>query len=1480
MAHRQLQRAGDPKARGRDDRAGACATAGPSFNAGGAPGRADDRTGLQTRAGHGFEGDARPPHPLHLHRPPALPHQHQHRQPPQQTIGAELVRRDAFLLWCAEFRAAAVDAALADAGGDVAPLTAYTFSRRELTREQANRRAAETEAGASSGGGTYVNLPAAVDSKAAMACSRATNDGPVVCWEFPLRAYPAVETALRNRSVINPQHHRRSREAAAAGLFPPTTLRALTRSAATVPSHEVDERLDALPPVLLDALYPFQLEGVKFGLARGGRCLIADEMGVGKTIQALAVAACYLDEGPLLVVVPASMRLAWARELERWLPELQPRNLHVITSSFDKFALEHVKRATETRRALGTNAEDGNGMNAPSQRGVSFSSRSTAVPPGACPSGWLDDDAFLDGAESDEGDEEAFLERVATQVAMRTQRAAAAAAALPRVVVTSFHMAERLSGEIGAVPWGAVIVDESHTLRTTLGRSEVKQTEAVLDVIRKARRAVLATGSPSLTRPFDIFNQVDAVCPGVLGANKRDFAANYCELKYVPVGSGDGRMAMCPDASGGSRLLELNALLRHTVMVRRLKRDVLSELPPKRRQVVPVYCGDGAKRRWARGICPEDDEDEDEEDVDEDDEVEGVGLSRAHKVALDKLPGVCEWLRDHALRAEGDAVADDADAPRSQVVIFAHHRDVMDAIQRQVLEKLPLVPPRGRCSTPPPPLDASLPPGERSNAAAAAAAASASPPPMNPAGGRLPAYIRIDGASSSEERTEAVDRFHADPRCRAALVSVTAGGVGLDLSCASIVVFAELPPDAALVEQAEDRVHRRGQLGSVNVYFLVGHGPGARADEWRWAAIERSLDRVRQAMNAEKAVDAKGLRADAFGTAAMLPEREVVTRGGTVGHASEHRFGTEPHGEEGGDEDEEEGDFELPPAPEDLWFELSSHTGRVHLHAASDGSSPLRQSVAPNDVLRVAAAVRAAAAADRRGQNRRRLPRAIATSDAADDDVLRHCERLKGDPGAILAAAAFVEEVQALHPGDRNRLSQGHVPARSPVAETVASMTWSAGASHAAVAGEPVGGWKGSRSRHGRDRRVPLPAGAEWRPVAVRCGRGGRAVEARLEPVSLEGVPLCLLCMAPRVSTSASASKSASTSASHARGPVVDAAAGGLLRRAKERRDAFPASAPAPEKVVPPPPPHPHPNSNSNSDRQQQQQQRQRASFLHEAADRPGTVLSGVADLFCSRRCADVDLQARNASSLRRALYARERGVCRVCGLDAAALVRRIAVMRSRAARRRAILEACPAFGERGGGALLEQLCRTAWEGHAWHFDHVLAVRDGGGQCTVENGRTLCVLCHKKHTKEQRARWAAEARAKKEGGGALKRRRRAAEAKENVHLHSGEDPEDGRVLDILDPPLETGTNDGPPPTGSGGLRSVGGILGDDVVDVVEDEDDSEGAAVGAEGERPRSPLSTSDSDSDDSRSLENAGLFGGGDTIAREVRARTSRDIS
>ena len=64
-------------------------------------------------------------------------------------------------------------------------------------------------------------------------------------------------------------------------------------------------------------LYPYQAAGVQFLKGRHGTGLIADEMGLGKTVQALALA--HSLPGPTLVVCPASLRLNWAAEIEKWL---------------------------------------------------------------------------------------------------------------------------------------------------------------------------------------------------------------------------------------------------------------------------------------------------------------------------------------------------------------------------------------------------------------------------------------------------------------------------------------------------------------------------------------------------------------------------------------------------------------------------------------------------------------------------------------------------------------------------------------------------------------------------------------------------------------------------------------------------------------------------------------------------------------------------------------------------------------------------------------------------------------------------------------------------------------------------------------------------------------------------------------------------------------------------------------------------------
>ena len=91
------------------------------------------------------------------------------------------------------------------------------------------------------------------------------------------------------------------------------------------------------------------------------------------------------------------------------------------------------------------------------------------------------------------------------------------------------------------------------------------------------------------------------------------------------------------------------------------------------------------------------------------------------------------------------------------------------------------------------------------------------------------ALVRIDGSTPLPQRHVAIRRFQTEPTVRVALVSVTAAALGINLSAASECIFAELPPDAAWLAQAEDRCHRKGQKSAVIVTILLAHTPGYRS---------------------------------------------------------------------------------------------------------------------------------------------------------------------------------------------------------------------------------------------------------------------------------------------------------------------------------------------------------------------------------------------------------------------------------------------------------------------------------------------------------------------------------------------------------------------------------------------------------------------------------------------------------------------------
>lgn len=346
-------------------------------------------------------------------------------------------------------------------------------------------------------------------------------------------------------------------------------------------------------------------------------------------------------------------------------------------------------------------------------------------------------------------------------------------------IVSRYETQLKLEGE-----WDLMVLDECQYLKTrtakrtlTLlgGKQKSKGNVGEPNLIATvkpvpAKRILALTGTPIMNRPaelFPILHRLD---------EKRwptwtTFKRRYCGY----------------DPKGAQNLDELNARLRETVMVRRLKKDVLTELPAKTRQIVSLDVDDPAVQAvvdqenaifeqtekavaaasYAMQAAEADgDEARYRSAVAQLQQVQGIAFSEMarvrHETAIAKLPQVIEHLES----IEG------------KCLVFAHHHSVIDGLRRALASRGVLV------------ITGDTPVDEKK--------------PGN--------------------RQEIVDRFQTDPNIQFFVGQTKAAGVGLTLTAASHAVFAELDWTPAVISQAEDRAHRIGQAEAVLIQHLVLDG--------------------------------------------------------------------------------------------------------------------------------------------------------------------------------------------------------------------------------------------------------------------------------------------------------------------------------------------------------------------------------------------------------------------------------------------------------------------------------------------------------------------------------------------------------------------------------------------------------------------------------------------------------------------------------
>ncbi|XP_055680617.1 SWI/SNF-related matrix-associated actin-dependent regulator of chromatin subfamily A-like protein 1 [Lutzomyia longipalpis] len=139
------------------------------------------------------------------------------------------------------------------------------------------------------------------------------------------------------------------------------------------------------------------------------------------------------------------------------------------------------------------------------------------------------------------------------------------------VYIATYTMMEKTTEQIAEKNCGIIIMDESHYLKN----SKSKCTKAAMVLAKNARRVILLTGTPALSRPNELFSQLQMCDKSMF--SYREYTKRYCDGK-------EGRFGW--DASGKSNLTELNVLLTKKFMIRRTKGDVVKEISDKSRELI------------------------------------------------------------------------------------------------------------------------------------------------------------------------------------------------------------------------------------------------------------------------------------------------------------------------------------------------------------------------------------------------------------------------------------------------------------------------------------------------------------------------------------------------------------------------------------------------------------------------------------------------------------------------------------------------------------------------------------------------------------------------------------------------------------------------------------------------------------------------------------------------------------------------------
>jgi len=335
-----------------------------------------------------------------------------------------------------------------------------------------------------------------------------------------------------------------------------------------------------------------------------------------------------------------------------------------------------------------------------------------------------------------------------------------------------------ISGELDLL-----IVDEAQLIKNPKTARHLQ----VKTISKMAKHVIMLTGTPFENKPIEIWPLLQILKPEVWdppgylykktengkrikekvgageGANFFSIAKSFFGAKPITIWKkvrGKATSVTHWEFNGSSNEEEFKSWLRKTGMIRRLKKDVLTNLPPKQRQLLLLPTVDALRDTFAENLTEENFHAE----------IAKLQASKAafnewSKKRAEQGTAKVEFVVEHVQRCIENGI--------EKIIVFAHHREVILELAKHLV---------------------------------------------------WAGCIVMNAEMNAEERQNCVDVFNDDPNCKVIIGSISVMGVGYNMNISDLVVFAEIDPVPGRIFQAEDRAHRFGKEGNLLIQFLVFDG--------------------------------------------------------------------------------------------------------------------------------------------------------------------------------------------------------------------------------------------------------------------------------------------------------------------------------------------------------------------------------------------------------------------------------------------------------------------------------------------------------------------------------------------------------------------------------------------------------------------------------------------------------------------------------